>query len=135
MVESRWSEPLAVGTGASAGVGTHSSGGSFRLGADSTYDYSIAFATTNPQFGNSSGSENHSGRYRLDGDTVLIEPSKPSPYKFTRCAVGIGTRQTPQGVKRILVVVSATNDGVFRAPQLMPNWDHYEGSMTWYVEK
>ncbi len=122
-------------TGAGAGVATHSSGGAFRLGADGTYDYSIAFATTNPQFGNTSGSEKHSGRYRLDGDVVLIEPSKPIPYKFTRCAVGIGTRQTPQGVKRILVVVSATSDGVFRAPQLMPNWDFYEGTMTWYVEK
>ena len=122
-------------TGASAGVATHSSGGAFRLGADGTYDYSIAFATTNPQFGNTSGSEKHSGRYRLDGDVVLIEPSKPIPYKFTRCAVGVGTRQTPQGVKRILVFVSATNDGAFRAPQLMPNWDFYQGTMTWYVEK
>jgi hypothetical protein len=122
-------------TGGSAGVGTHSSGGAFRLGTDGTYDYSIAFATTNPQFGNTSGSENHSGRYRLDGDVVLIEPSRPISYKFTRCAVGTGTRQTSAGLKRILVVVSATNDGVFRAPQLMPNWDYYDGMMTWYVEK
>ncbi|MDP3068660.1 MAG: hypothetical protein Q8N18_00145 [Opitutaceae bacterium] len=122
-------------TGASAGVATHSSSGAFRLGADGTYDYSIMFATTNPQFGNTSGSEKHSGRYRLDGDIVLIEPSKPIPYKFTRCAVGIGTRQTPGGLKRMLVLVSADSSGVFRAPQLMPNWDFYEGTMTWYVEK
>lgn len=122
-------------TGAGAGVATHSAGGTFRLGADGTYDYSIAFATTNPQFGNTSGSEKHAGRYRLDGDVVLIEPSRPIAYKFTRCAVGIGTRQTPAGLKRMLVVVSATNDGAFRAPQLMPNWDFYDGSMTWYMEK
>jgi hypothetical protein len=122
-------------TGAGAGAATHSSSGAFRLGADGTYDYSIAFATTNPQFGNTSGSEKHSGRYRLDGDVVLVEPSQPISYKFTRCAVGIGTRQTSGGSKRILVLVSAKNDGVFYAPQLMPNWDYYEGVMTWYVEK
>jgi hypothetical protein len=51
-----------------------------------------------------------------------------------RCAVGMGTRQTPQGLKRVLVVVSDKN-GVFHAPQLMPNWDYYDGVMTWYVEK
>ena len=121
-------------TGMSAGMATHSSGGAFRLGTDGTYDYSIAFLTTNPQFGNTSGSEKHSGRYRLDGDIVHVEPSTPLSYKFTRCAVGIGTRQTSDGLKRILVVVSDQN-GVFRAPQLMPNWDYYDGVMTWYVEK
>jgi hypothetical protein len=121
-------------TGMSAGMAMHSSGGAFRLGTDGTYNYSIGFLTTNPQFGNTSGSEKHSGRYRLDGDVVHIEPSEPISYKFMRCAVGIGTRQTPQGLKRVLVVVSDKN-GVFHAPQLMPNWDYYDGVMTWYVEK
>lgn len=120
--------------GMSAGMATHSSGGAFRLGPDGTYDYSIGFITTNPQFGNTSGSEKHSGRYRLDGDVVLVEPSEPLSYNFTRCAVGIGTRQTSEGMKRILALVS-DNNGVFRAPQLMPNWDYYDGVMTWYVEK
>lgn len=122
-------------TGASAGVATHSSGGSFRLGTDGTYDYSFAYATYNPQFGNSSGSTKHSGRYRLDGDIVLVSPDKPIPYKFTCCAVGVGTRRTPEGVKRILVTVSANTDGVYRAPPLVPNWDGYDGVLSWYVEK
>jgi len=120
-------------TGASAGVAVSSSGGSFRLGTDGTYDYSFAFASTHPQFGNSGGSTKHGGRYRLDRDVVLIEPAKPINYTFTCCAVGIGTRQTRDGLKRILVTVSASN-GAFRAPQLMPNWDFYEGTMTWYLE-
>jgi hypothetical protein len=122
-------------TGANAGVAVSSAGGSFRLGADGTYDYSFAFASSHPQFGNSGGSTKHGGRYRFDGDIVLIEPTKPISYKFTCCAVGIGTRQTREGLKRILVTVSANNDGVFRAPQLMPNWDFYEGTMNWYAEK
>ncbi|MBL9212062.1 MAG: hypothetical protein JNL92_16510 [Opitutaceae bacterium] len=122
-------------TGMSAGVAVSTSGGSFRLGTDGTYDYSFAYASSHPQFGNSGGSEKHSGRYRLDGDIVLVEPSKPIGYTFTCCAVGIGTRQTPQGLKRILVTVGANSDGAFISPQLMPSWDYYRGVMTWYVEK
>ncbi len=122
-------------TGASAGVAVCSSGGSFRLGTEGTYDYSFAFASSHPQFGNRGGSEKHSGRYRLDGDIVLIEPSKPIGYKFTCCAVGIGTRQTPQGPKRILVTIGANNAGAFLSPQLMANWDYYPGVMDWWVEK
>lgn len=122
-------------TGMGAGVATTSSGGSFRLGKDGTYDYSFAYASTNPQFGNSSGSTKHGGRYRLDGDIVLVEPSKPINYQFTCCAVGIGTRQTAAGQKRILVTVSANRDGVFNAPPLIPNWDSYSGTLSWYVEK
>jgi hypothetical protein len=122
-------------TGASAGVAVSSASGSFRLGTDGTYDYAFAYASSHPQFGKSGGSEKHSGRYRLDGDIVLVEPSKPIVYTFTSCAVGIGTRQTPQGLKRILVTVSANNAGAFLSPQLMANWDYYPGVMTWYVEK
>jgi hypothetical protein len=122
-------------TGMSAGVAVSSASGSFRLGADGTYDYAFAYASSHPQFGNSGGSEKHSGRYRLDGDIVLIEPSKPIGYTFTCCAVGIGTRQTPQGPKRILVTVSANSAGAYLSPQLMANWDYYPGVMTWYVEK
>lgn len=122
-------------TGAGAGVAVSSSGGSFRLGADGTYDYSFAYASSHPQFGNSGGSTKHGGRYRLDGDIVLVTPAKPLSYPFTCCAVGIGTRQTREGVKRILVTVTATRDGVFRAAPLVPNWDAYEGTMSWYMEK
>lgn len=122
-------------TGASAGVAVSSATGSFRLGEDGTYDYAFAYASSHPQFGNRGGSEKHSGRYRLDGDIVLIEPSKPIGYKFTACAVGIGTRQTPRGVKRILVTVGANSDGAFLSPQLMASWDYYPGVMNWWEEK
>ncbi len=64
-----------------------------------------------------------------------VEPSKPIDYTFTCCAVGVGSRQTPEGRKRVLVTVSATNDGVYRAPPLIPDWDSYSGTMTWYMEK
>ncbi|WP_414662107.1 DUF6683 family protein [Horticoccus sp. 23ND18S-11] len=122
-------------TGAGAGAAVHSSAGTFRLGTDGTYDYAFFYSTMNPQFGNSSGSTNHKGRYRLDGDIVLVEPSKPISYKFTCCAVGIGTRQTSEGLKRVLVTVSARNDGVYLSPSLVPNWDSYAGTLNWYVEK
>jgi hypothetical protein len=120
-------------TGASAGFAMNASSGTF--GRDGTYDYFFAYDSSHPQFGSRTGSDQHSGRYRLDGDIVLVEPSQPINYKFTCCAVGIGTRQTRDGVKRILVTVSADNNGVFRGPAIFPNWDSYAGAMSWYVEK
>ena len=122
-------------TGASAGIATNASGGSFRLGADGTYDYSFAFSSTNPRFGDRAGSAKHNGRYRLDGDVVLRQPSQPVKSLVTLCAVGIGTRQTREGVRRILVTVPAGIDGVFRGPSIFPNWDSYAGAMSWYVEE
>lgn len=122
-------------TGMSAGVATHSSTGAMRLGADGTYDYSLVYAASNPQFGTAAGSTKHSGRYRLDGDVILLEPSKPLDSPFSACAVGVGTRQTPAGVKRILVTVGARLDGTYRSPPVVANWDGYDGTMNWFVEK
>jgi hypothetical protein len=122
-------------TGGFAGAAVTSSGGHMYLNADGTYDYSFAYASSHPQFGNSGGSTNHSGRYRLNGDIVLVEPSKPIPYTFTCCAVGVGMRQRPDGPRRILVTVGAHGDGGFRAPPLIPNWDSYPGTMNWHVEE
>lgn len=122
-------------TGASAGAAVHSSAGTFRLGTDGTYEYSFGFSTYNPQFGRQSASERHEGRYRLNGDIVLVEPVKPPRAPFTCCAVGVGTRRTADGVKRILVTVSAANDGTFRAPPTVPNWDNYDGVLSWYQEQ
>ncbi len=121
-------------TGGSAGVAVTSSGGHFYLRNDGTYEYAFAYYAANPQLGNSSGSTRHGGRYTLDGDIVLVEPAKPINYKFTCCAVGVGVRQTPQGPRRMLVTVSARNDGVFLAPHLIANWDGYQGTMNWYME-
>lgn len=122
-------------TGASAGVATHASGGHLYLTPEGTYDYAFAYSTVNPQFGNSAGSEKQSGRYRLDGDILLTEPAKLVGYPLKRCAAGIGTRQTSNGVKRILVLVGADGSGVFRAPPVIPNGDSYTGVMDWYVEE
>lgn len=122
-------------TGGFAGAAVLTSGGHFTLADDGTYDYAFAYASSHPQFGNSGGSTNHSGKYRLDGDIVLIEPNKPLNYQFTCCAVGIGSRQTAHGPQRVLVTVSAHSDGGFRAPHLIPNWDSYPGVMTWYTEQ
>lgn len=138
----RWSESSSAyggsyvntHTGASAGAAVSAAAGHFHLLDDGSYEYAFSYYAHNPQFGNSGGSTKHSGRYRLDGDIVLIEPSKPIDYKFTCCAAGVGVRQTPEGPRRILVTVSAGNDGVFRAPPLIPNWDSYSGVMTWYCE-
>lgn len=123
-------------TGASAGAAIHSAGGTFRLSADGTYEYSLAFSTYSPQSGRTSGSERHSGRFRLNGDAVLVEPTTTLRTPFTYCAVGVGTRRVAGGTKRMLVMVSAAKEGDFRAPPAVPNWDAYEGGvMHWYQEK
>lgn len=122
-------------TGAFAGAAVTASGGNFSLNEDGTYAYDFGYYAYNPQFGNQSGATKHSGRYTLDGDIVLVQPSQPINYTFTCCAAGVGTRQTPAGVKRILVTVSASSAGAFQQPPLIPNWDNYQGTMTWYMEE
>lgn len=126
---------VSATTGAFAGAAVSSAGGRFALNHDGTYAYDFSYYSTSPLTGHSGGSTKHSGRYRLDGDIVLIEPSKPIGYSFTCCAVGVGTRQTPGGVKRILVTVSANSSGGFAAAPLISNWDSYQGTMTWYTEE
>jgi hypothetical protein len=126
---------VSATTGAFAGAAVSSAGGRFALNHDGTYAYDFSYYSTSPLTGHSGGSTKHSGRYRLDGDIVLIEPSKPIGYNFTCCAVGVGTRQTPGGVKRILVTVSANSSGGFAAAPLISNWDSYQGTMTWYTEE
>ena len=121
-------------TGAFAGVAVSSSGGHFFLRPDGTYEYAFAYYSTHPQFGNQGGSTNHAGSYTLDGDIVKVAPTKPINYQFTCCATGVGVRQTPQGPRRLLLTVSANNDGAFLAPHLIANWEQYRGVMTWYVE-
>ncbi|MCU0864365.1 MAG: hypothetical protein MUC36_11265 [Planctomycetes bacterium] len=121
-------------TGGFAGVAVSSSGGHFTLRDDGSYDYAFAYSSSHPQFGNSVGSTKHDGRYRLDGDVVLIEPKQKLNYQFTCCAVGIGSRQTKAGVQRILVTVSAHSDGGFRQVPLIANWDQYQGVLTFYSE-
>jgi hypothetical protein len=126
---------VSATTGAFAGAAVSAAGGRFALRSDGTYEYDFSYYSTSPLTGNSSGSTKHSGRYRLDGDIVLVEPSKPIGYNFTCCAVGVGSRQTAGGVKRILVTVSANSSGGFVAAPLIPNWDSYQGTMTWYTEE
>ena len=122
-------------TGAGAGAAVHSSGGHFFLKPDGTYEYAFAFMTSHPQWGNSSGSEAHKGRYRLDGDIPLIEPDQPIGYTFRYCAAGIGTRRLADGLHRVLVLVGADSEGRFLSPYLVPEWDGYQGTMNWYVEQ
>lgn len=122
-------------TGLGAGAATHSSTGTFRLSPDGTYAWSLAYSTYNPGWGSMADSDKHEGTYTLDGDVVLVKPSKLTRSKFTCCAVGIGTRQTPNGVKRILVTVTASQSGAFLSPPLVPNWDSYSGVLSWYQEE
>lgn len=122
-------------TGGFAGVAVTSSGGSFALRPDGTYAYSFAYASSHPQFGNSGGSTKHDGRYRLDGDVVLVEPSRPLEYTFTCCAVGIGSRQTKAGTQRILVTVSAHRDGGFRQMPLIANGNQCDSTLAFYTEE
>ena len=121
-------------TGYHAGIGLHGSLILFRLGRDGTYNFSLNFKTTTPVTGTSTGEERHHGRYRLNGDIVLVEPVERLTHPFTSCAVGVGTKQTDAGPKRMLATVTAKN-GVFYAPPLVPDKDAYDGIMYWYVER
>lgn len=122
-------------TGAAAGAAVHSAGGHLNLTADGKYDYAFGFASHNPQFGTTSGAEAHAGTYKLDGDILITEASKPVRHPLKRCAVGIGVRQTPGGPRRLLILVGANSEGVFRAQHLIPNWEYYPGVMDWYMEE
>lgn len=121
-------------TGSYAGAAVLSSGGKFFLRDDGTYEYAFAYAASHPQFGKSGGSTSHDGRYQLNGDIVLVEPKQALPSPFTCCAVGTGVRLTKDGPRRVLVTVQAQRDGGFRAPSLVPNWDYYDGTKSWYTE-
>lgn len=122
-------------TGASAGAAVTASGGSFHVRDDGSYDYNFAYYSHNPAMGSSSGSTKHHGRYRLDGDIFIAEPTTNIGYNFRYCTVGVGTRQTAHGLRRILVMVGADAQGTFRAPSLIPDWDSYAGTMNWYQEE
>jgi hypothetical protein len=122
-------------TGMSAGIAVNGSTATLRLGTDGTYAFSLGYYAHDPATGSSQGSTKHHGKYRLDGDVVLIEPSGPLDSPFSCCAVGVGTRQTKDGAKRMLVTVTAQADGKFLGPALVPLGDTYPGVMYWYVEK
>ncbi|MBL8755397.1 MAG: hypothetical protein JNK15_19005 [Planctomycetes bacterium] len=122
-------------TGGFAGAAVTASAGSFALRADGTYDYSFGYYAHNPQSGNSSGSTRHGGRFKLDGDVVLVEPSKPISYEFGCCAVGIGRVVTPKGDRRVLVTVGKHRDGGFRQMPLIPNGNATDSTLSFYVEK
>jgi hypothetical protein len=121
-------------TGAFAGVAVTSSSGTFSLRADGTYDYAFGYMAMNPQLGNSGGSTKHSGKFTLDGDIVRVEPSKPIPYEFGCCAVGIGRVASPKGDRRVLVTVGKHKGGFQQMP-LIPNGKNTDSVLSFYVEK
>lgn len=125
----------STSTGGFAGAAVTASSGTFTLRADGTYEYSFGYYAVNPQFGNSSGSTRHEGRFRLDGDIVRVEPKKPIPYAFGCCAVGIGRVVTPQGDRRVLITVGTHRDGGFRQMPLIPNGNACDSVLSFYVEK
>ena len=122
-------------TGGFAGAAVTASSGSFALRADGTYDYSFGYYATSPVTGNASGSTKHGGTYRLDGDVVLVTPSKPIPYEFTCCAVGVGRVVSAKGDRRVLVTVSKRPNGAFLQMPLIPNGNACESPLSFYVEK
>lgn len=121
-------------TGTYAGIGLHGSLILMRLGRDGTYNFSLNYKTSSPVSGTSTGEDRHHGRFKLNGDIVLVEPVERLSHPFTCCAVGIGTKQTAAGPKRMLATVTAKN-GVYYAPPLVPDKDAYDGIMYWYVER
>jgi hypothetical protein len=123
-------------TGASAGAAYVTSGGSLALNRDNTYAYSFAFASNQPGFGSQVGQSRHSGRFSLRGDVIVLDPGQEvKNVHLEWCAVGAGSVQTPQGPRRLLMLVAPNDAKRFLAPSTLPKGSAYGGIMSWYVEE
>lgn len=124
-------------TGASAGAVVAASSNSLDLRDDGSFVYKFAGYFQNPVVGAGGqvSTDNNDGRYTLEGDVIRFTPRLPRSYRYDRCAVGVGTVRTPEGVRRIVALVGANTSGVFRGPPLIPVGSNYDGLMDWFVEE
>jgi len=122
-------------TGQTAGAAVSSSSSRFKLGRDGTFVYDFGGYTSQPGYGGTVTTDKNDGTYVLDGDIVRCTPRVPRSYRYDMCAVGAGRTVTPQGPRRMLVMVAPNGRGEFIAPPLIPVADSYEGVMNWYVEE
>jgi hypothetical protein len=122
-------------TGASLGAAVRGGSSELKLRADGSYEYGFAMYAVNPALGLNSAprAERHDGRYEFADDVITWRPRQAVSYDPRRKVVGAGVQQTPQGPRRLLIVVAPENRN-FKSPMWVPLWSQYEGIMTWYVE-
>lgn len=122
-------------TGASAGMAATSASNQIRLRRDGSFVYRFGGTVTQPGMGTTFSSDVNEGSFALDGDIIRFTPKDPRSYSYDRCAVGIGRLVSPTGTKRILALVTADSEGVFRAAPMVPVGDNAVGILDWFVEE
>jgi hypothetical protein len=123
-------------TGNFVGTQFAAAGSRLALNRDGSYQYEFAVQGANPASGLGVGmtGERHEGRWSLADDLITMQPRQSIRHDPRRRVVGGGVRDTPQGPRRLLIVVAA-RDGQFERVDWVPQWDRYEGGpMNWYVE-
>lgn len=121
-------------------VGTQFSAASSQLALnrDGSYRYTFWLQGANPVagMGTNTASEQHDGRWSFADDVVTWQPRQRLSYDPRRKVVGGGVRDTPQGPRRLLIVVAPV-ERQFKPIDWVPLWDRYDGggAMNWYVEE
>ena len=122
-------------TGAGLGAAVRGASSDLKLRADGSYEYGFAFYAINPGTGVNMqpSAERHSGRFEFADDVITWRPNQPVSYDPRRKVVGAGVQQTPQGPRRMLIVVSPV-DHSFKNVMWVPLWSRHDSPMVWYVE-
>jgi hypothetical protein len=80
--------------------------------------------------------QEHEGRWRLEGDIIHLEPSRLLNRDTRVAVVGGGWREAARGRRRLLLL-SAASDGQLRRPDLVPDGAQLDVAGTaakWYEE-
>lgn len=122
-------------TGAPLGAAVRGASSMLALRDDGSYDYHFAMYAVNPNAGTDIApqAEKHGGRYEFADDVIVWRPRQGAGSDPRRKVVGSGVRNTPQGPRRLLIVVGPS-DRAFKPPMWVPLGDRYDGVMHWYVE-
>lgn len=127
---------VSAQTGASVGAAVRGATGSLRVSADGNYDYQFSFYAYNPGANSnvSPQGERHNGRYRFADDVLTWQPQQSLSVDPRRKLVGAGVQQTARGARRVLITVAPAG-GAFKHVMWVPQWNQYDGIMTWYVQQ
>jgi hypothetical protein len=122
-------------TGALLGAAVRGASSTLVLRDDGSYDYTFAMYAVNPNAAADIApqAEKHGGRYDFADDIIHWRPRQGGGSDPRRKVVGGGVRHTPQGPRRLMIVVGPS-ERTFRPPMWVPLGDRYDGVMHWYVE-
>lgn len=124
-----------VATGTSAGAAVRGASGDLVLRPDGSYALKFGYYSFNPNSGaNVQQSGGHDGRYALIDDVITWQPQRALGFDDRRKLIGAGTVQTPQGPRRLIMLLSQ-KDRAFPPLVWVPLWNRHDvASLHWYVE-